>query len=113
MSTVPARAHGAFQGLPVLLDIVDDLDASGLLELQRPFHLLADIEGLLQSEQQDAIPAGLELDLLPGFDLEFSIGRVLLTPSTVVISCTSMRLAAGDEPPINRSAVLPLLVMVR
>ena len=42
-------------GSGIFLDVVDDLDGPGLLEHQRALHLLAELEWLLEAEQQDAI----------------------------------------------------------
>src|SRR4029079_7924618 len=58
------------RGAGIFLDVVDDLDRSGLLEHQRTLDLLANRERLLEAEQHDAKRAGLELDGLAGLDLD-------------------------------------------
>ena len=55
-------------GSGIFLDVVDDLDRSSLFEHQRPLDLLANLERLLEAEQQDAIRAGLELYGVAGLD---------------------------------------------
>ena len=102
-------------GSGIFLDVVDDLDGPGLLEHQRALDLLAELEWLLEAEQQrcDSEP-GLSSTVLPGLiSMPFASGRVFVMPSTSTTSCTSIWPAAGEAPPIRRSAVFPLLVMVR
>jgi hypothetical protein len=43
------------RGSGIFLDVEDDLDGPGLLEHQRALDLLAELEWLLEAEQQDAI----------------------------------------------------------
>jgi len=94
-------------------------DESATLPAPAPSDWDPIVIGLLAPSEKEKISVALPLKSAsesvdsPLISMPLASGRVLVTPSTSTISCTSIWLAAGDAPPIRRSATLPLLVMVR
>src|SRR6185436_506394 len=90
------------RGAGIFLDVVDDLDRSGLLEHQRTLDLLANRERLLEAEQHDAKRAGLELDGLAGLDLDAvgeraRLGHAVHIDHLVHLDLARRRRGASDQ----------------
>src|SRR5215510_15299788 len=84
------------------LDLVLDIDRTGLLEAQLAFERVALLERRAQVHEHDVIAAGLELDLLTGADLEAALDLAHLHRSAVHLHLMHLEAAGLHQRAANK-----------
>src|SRR5215469_14484333 len=92
--------------------VIFDVHFTGLFEHKRRLDLVAGGERLFQIDSMMWNEPGLSSTVSPGLISKPSlIGRILATPFSIFISCTSNLDATSEEPPISRSGVDPVFLI--
>ena len=97
---LPSRSHGAG-----FLDHNSHLTRPGMVERKRQRKGLSLAKRLSQAKQHDVHAARAQCDGLPGRMSIAASGRILITPPSIDIVCSSAFVATGDEAAVRRSAV--------
>jgi hypothetical protein len=99
-SRLPSRSPGAG-----FLDRDGHLMRPSLVERKRQRKGLSLAERLVQASSMMCIPPGLSVTVCPAGMSIAASGRILMTPPSIDIVCSSAFLATGDETAVKRSAV--------
>jgi hypothetical protein len=97
---LPPGSHGAG-----FLDRNGHLTRPGMVERKRQREGLSLVERLGKAEQHDVRASRAQRDGLSGRDVQAASGRILMTPPSIDIVCSSAFLAIGDDAAVRRSAV--------
>jgi hypothetical protein len=97
---LPSGSHGAS-----FLDSDGHLMRPSMVKRKRQRKGLSLAERLSKAQQHDVHASGAQRDGLPGRDVYCQSGRILMTPPSIDIVCSSTFFATGDEAAVRRSAV--------